>query len=80
MSVLTQDDFDDGGFTTYNEGFVAYMFGEHLHQNPYKAYSDVEVDQHEYYEWFDGWIAAQRRYPNISRKSDDEDNWQTEAT
>lgn len=67
-STCTQDDFGDDTITPYREGFIDYMFGHFLHQNPYHAYGDVELDDPRYYEWYDGWHMARTMCPNIEPK------------
>jgi hypothetical protein len=64
-SQWTQDDVDDGEITPFREGFLSYMFGWHLQQNPYKAYGDNDIDDKRYYDWYDGWKSAAEHYPHI---------------
>jgi hypothetical protein len=61
-SQWTQDNVDDGEITPFREGFLSYMFGKGLHTNPYEAYGD-ENDDLRYYEWYDGWVSAEKQYP-----------------
>lgn len=63
-SQWTQDDVADGPITPFREGFLAFMFGQELHQNPYEAHGDEGIDDMRYYEWYDGWNSAQQHYPN----------------
>lgn len=64
-SNATQDDFDDKGYTEYNEGFVSYMFGHFLHENPYNGLFEQEK---EYVMWYEGWNDALKAYPDIEPK------------
>lgn len=60
--TLTQDDVDDSEFTEYNEGFVAYMFGHFLYENPYNSATG------QYCLWHDGWNDALKTYPEFEPK------------
>jgi hypothetical protein len=68
---LTQDDVDDSTFTEFNTGFVSYMFGHFLHENPYDgcdgSYSE---DVKSYDMWHDGWMSARETYPHLEPKDD----------
>lgn len=64
-STWTQDDVNDGPFTEFNEGFVSYLFGQFCHENPYFSCGDVELDDPNYHLWYDGWMSARERYPEL---------------
>lgn len=68
MIDLTQDDVDDGPITPYREGFLDYMLGKFLWQNPYNSYGDIYDDDPDYYQWYDGWRDAQVKYPHLEPK------------
>ena len=67
--TLTQDDIIDGPFTEFNEGFVSYMFGQCLHENPYcgRNYDNNEAVQ-SYVMWSNGWESAKETYPHLEPK------------
>lgn len=69
-ATCTQDDFDDT-FTEFNQGFVSYMMGKYLHENPYCGLdSDNNEDMQSYVLWFDGWMSALETYPHLEPKED----------
>jgi hypothetical protein len=57
---ITQENVKDGEITTFGEGYLDYLFGKCLHENPYQDYGDDESDDLRYYEWYDGWVAANK--------------------
>jgi hypothetical protein len=69
--TLTQDDVNDGPFTEFNEGFVSYMFGQFLHENPYCG-TDYNNDEavKSYVMWHDGWMSAKETYPDSEPKDE----------
>jgi hypothetical protein len=70
-ATCTQDDFGDDTFTEFNEGFVSYIFGHYLHENPYKNLdNDNDEEMKHYVMWFDGWTSAKECYPHWEPKED----------
>jgi hypothetical protein len=69
--TLTQDDVDDRSFTEFNEGFVSYMFGQCLNENPY---SGLDYDNSDgaisYVMWYEGWMSAKETYPELEPKDE----------
>ncbi len=68
LATCTQDDIDDSVFTEYNEGFVSYMFGKFLHNNPYHCLTDESTKL--YCMWYDGWQDAKICYPQIEPRDE----------
>ena len=66
-STATQDDVDDGPLTEYNEGFIAFMFGHFLHENPYNG-SCPEPEDTRYFIFVGGWQDAKKEYPELEPK------------
>lgn len=64
-STLTQDDFPNDEYTEFNEGFVSYMFGHFLWENPYNS-----TCYKSYLMWYDGWQAGLEKFPEFEPKEE----------